>query len=241
MNKSGRQNENNERIREIIGDKIQIQPGVFAIRDDLENIIVVDTNTGITYEYVNNNLIECNTGDKSRKSNGYVYTELMLIIDGELKKINYGTHSLVAMISHTWEYDRIVNTGKTPVVNHLNNIPWDNREENLEWTTQRLNTLHAKVIYSLYESERKSDWLKLFTEHRYTAVRFNQNIDSEHITLLVGLSTKDIELYEEYIKINKKKSLKEYWGLKEKEDLIHQYKLKEFLEWLEAHNRPLYF
>lgn len=248
MNKQGRQNENNERIRKIVDSKIQIQPGVFAIRDNLNNLIVVDTNTGISYGYDNNELVENNTGDKSSKENGYVYTPLYLNINGEIKLVNYATHSLVAMISHTYEYDDILLTDKTPVVNHKNNCPWDNREENLEWTTQPLNILHGKVVNSLYKSESESGWLEIMTDHRYTAIRYNQNKDNPHITLLVGLSVKDIILYEDYVVNNlrwangtKIKSLKEYWKIKDKTDMISAYNLKGLLDWLEAHDRPLYY
>lgn len=236
MNNKGRQNENNEAVRRLVNNKQELSNTEYLIIDDLQNLILVDVELGTTYtvdsEY---NITECNTGDKSKKQNGYVYTELYLNINNEIKKVNYGTHSLIAMCAYTEQYDSLVNNNIVPVVNHKNNTPWDNSKDNLEWTSQTLNRLHGRLVYSLAEQD-KGYWLEIMTGYKWTEVKHNLS-DIDYITLVHSISCKDIERYEQYIlSTNRDKKIKkitDFWKIKLTDDssLIDGYKLKLFLSW----------
>ena len=144
MVKKGSQTRNNKAVREMISNKRVLGNGQYAITDALNNVIIVDTEDGEIYKYVNDDIIECNTVEASKKQNGYLYVDIAIIADNKITVINYAQHSLIAMIAHTSDYDNLVEEGKTPIVNHKNNYPWSNNSRNLEWTTQKWNVLHGK-------------------------------------------------------------------------------------------------
>lgn len=70
---------------------------------------------------------------KSKNSKGY--PKVMLFKRGKNRKY-YSIHRLVASTYIPNEY-------KKPQINHKNGIKTDNRVENLEWCTNRENTIHA--------------------------------------------------------------------------------------------------
>lgn len=224
MVKKGSQTRNNEAIREMVNNKRKLAEGQYVITDALNNVIIVDTEEGKIYKYVNDDIIECNTAETSKKQNGYLYVDIAIIADNKITVINYAQHSLIAMIAHTSDYDNLVEKGKTPIVNHKNNCPWSNNSKNLEWTTQKWNALHGKVIHSIYHS----DYSDIFTE-----VRHNKS-EVDFICLKTILSVKLIERYEEHIKAQGLfKSLKEFWGLKDNTDIIGNANIICFIDWLD--------
>lgn len=70
---------------------------------------------------------------KQSNSNGYMVVQLSNV-NGIKKSLR--VHRLVAEVF-------IKNPLKLPVVNHINGVKNDNRVENLEWCTDRHNTVHA--------------------------------------------------------------------------------------------------
>ena len=224
MVKKGSQTRNNKAVREMVSNKRVLADGQYVITDALNNIIIVDTVEGTVYKYVGDDIIECNTADTSKKQNGYLYVDIAIMADNKITVINYAQHSLIAMLAHTSDYDNLVEEGKTPIVNHKNNCPWNNNSRNLEWTTQKWNVLHGKVIHSIYHS----DYSDILTE-----VRHNRS-EVDFICLKAILSVKLIERYEEHIKAQGLyKSLKQFWGLKDNTDIIGNANIICFLDWLD--------
>lgn len=222
----GSQLRNNEAIREMVENKQELADGQYVITDALNNKIIVDTEEGHIYKYENDEIIECNTVETSKKQNGYLYVEIAILDKNNLPVIiNYAQHSLVAMIAHIDKYDSLVEDGKTPIVNHKNNCPWDNYSKNLEWTTQKWNSLHGKVVHGIYHSDYSTT---------YTEIKHNQNKEVDFVCLKNRLSVKLIERYEQHIKAQGCfKSLKEFWGLKEKTDIISNADIIGLIDWLD--------
>lgn len=230
----GSQLRNNEAIREMVGNKQEIAPGQYLVTDALNNMIIVDTEEGLIYKYENDEIIECNTVETSKKQNGYLYVDIAINVDNKITVINYAQHSLIAMIAHTDDYDNLVAQEITPIVNHMDNCPWNNTSANLEWTTQPLNVLHGKVVNSLYNNNK---YLELMMDTNFTTIKHN-NSKIDYITLLSPISVDDIKHYEHYIlthttKLNgqRYKSLKEKWDLNKKESVISAYDIYEFAKW----------
>ena len=224
MNAKGKQEKNNEAVRELVRNKQELADGQYVITDALNNMIIVDTEDGLVYRYENDEIIECNTVQTSKKQNGYLYVEIAINVDNKITVINYAQHSLIAMCAHTDDYDNLVFNGKTPIVNHKNNCPWDNYSKNLEWTTVKWNNLHGKVIHGIYHSDYSST---------YTEIKHNKS-EVDFVCLKVRLSVKLIERYEQYIKAQGCfKSLKEFWGLKEKTDVISNADIIGLIDWLD--------
>ena len=225
MVKVGSQARNNKEVRDIIKDSKKIDTNQYLLTDRLNNIIVVDIEEGNVYYYDDetDELTPANTAEQSKKQNGYLYVEIVIFNENNVPiVINYAQHSLIAMLAHTSDYDNLVEKGKTPIVNHKDNCPWSNNSKNLEWTTTKWNTLHGKVVHSLYHS----DYSDTFTE-----VRHNKS-EVDFICLKTILSVKLIESYEDEIKKLGFKSLKQFWGLKKNTDVISSDDIANFLSWL---------
>lgn len=224
MVKEGSQARNNAEVREIIRNSKEITAGQYLVTDRLNNMLVVDTEEGTIY-YYDEDLTEANTAEQSKKANGYLYVQLAILDENNTPVIiNYAQHSLIAMIAHTDDYDSLVEIGKTPIVNHKNNCPWDNTSVNLEWTTQKWNGLHGKVVHGIYHS----DYSTTFTE-----IRRNQS-EVNFICLKNRLSVKLIERYENYIVAHSCfKSLKDFWGLKDKTAVIRNEDIIGLIDWLD--------
>ena len=59
------------------------------------------------------------------------------------------------MVAEAW----IPNPNKFKVVNHLNEVKWDNRVMNLEWTTQKKNNYHSRERRKKgFDKARKNGW-----------------------------------------------------------------------------------
>jgi hypothetical protein len=236
MVKKGSQQRNNEAIREMIANKQEIADNQYVVTDALNRMIIIDTEDGLVYRFENDEIIECNTVETSKKQNGYLYVEIVINVDGELININYAQHSLIAMCAHTDDYDSLVEDGKTPICNHKDNCPWNNKSTNLEWTTQALNILHGKIVNSLNTNSR---YLELMLDKQYTTIKHN-NSNIDYITLLYPISVDDIKNYEYYVthnetKLNRQKykSLKDKWNLNKKDSVIHGYYIYEFVKWFD--------
>ena len=235
MVKKGSQLRNNKAIREMVANKQKIADNQYMITDALHNIICVDTEEGLVYRYVNDELLLCNTAETSKKRNGYLYVEIAINVDDKIININYAQHSLVAMCAYTSDYDELVETGVTPVVNHKDNCPWNNHSKNLEWTTQKWNVLHGRIVEAAahaHSSEHSLAWLG------YDLYRQQSNNKHNFDSLKVGISCKDIVEYERYVLANNKyaETLKDFWALNEKTDLLSLYNYDEFIKWWKDRN-----
>lgn len=73
------------------------------------------------------------------KHNGYVYGNIKYIVDEKNNKFNVKQRRLHIVIAETF----IENPNHYPIVGHRNNIKFDNRIENLYWTTYKENTQKA--------------------------------------------------------------------------------------------------
>ena len=88
------------------------------------------------YQVSNLGRVKRVNGKKEHILNGGLgtYIGVSLCIDGKVKQ--YGVHRLVAQAF-------IPNPENKPQVNHINGDKYDNRVENLEWTSASENSLHA--------------------------------------------------------------------------------------------------
>ena len=181
-------------VRDMVSEAQDLGSGIYVITDRNNNRIYVDTVKGLTGLIVIVNNMDGTTamhvrwyedGTTSSKSNGYVYTPLVVVdTKGKLSTTLYGTHSLVCMLADPDGYDAIDSNNKTPICNHKNNKSWDNRAENLEWTTQSGNTRHGKIVASLYNYFGES----------YIHIENNES-STDFMVLDQALSVKDIEKY----------------------------------------------
>ena len=192
----------------------------------------VDLDTGLMYRYKDGIKTLCNTVDTSKKENGYLYAPVTIHTkSGRLKEKEYSQHGIIAMLAHTSDFDELSAVNSKIVPNHKNNIPWDNRPDNLEWTTDKWNGLHGKVVSSLY---KHSFYVNDMTHRVWTGIVNNQS-DKDFHALIIPISVDDIQAYEEHIG----KTLKSYWGLKDNTSYISQSNLVEFISWLDKnrHNK----
>jgi hypothetical protein len=104
-------------------------------------------------------------------------------------RINLGinkTYSVHRMVAETF-LEKI--EGKD-FVNHKNNIPWDNRVENLEWCTHAENMKHSSVISAHYNgenvhtvklTEEQARQIKYFDNRSSTTIGKELNVDRSTI------------------------------------------------------------
>lgn len=221
--------ENNRcEVRDMVGKAINLGNGAYILTDRAGNKIYVDTVRGLTGQLVPVRNIAGETsinirwyedGSTSSKSNGYVYTPIVVNgTNGEKTTALYATHSLVCMLADTAGYDAIEAQGKTPICNHKDNKSWNNAASNLEWTTQGANVRHGKIVASLNHHFKNI----------YTHIENNLS-DTDFIVLNQPLSVKDIERYLEEIgnKYEFKCANNEYIN----EDVINA-----FVDWLIDNN-----
>ena len=228
----GSREENLAEIREIINSKVEIENNIYQITDKAGNKLEVDLNTGLIYRYKDNTRTLCNTVDTSKKENGYLYAPVTIQTkSGRLKEKEYSQHGIIAMLAHTSSFDELTAVNKKVVPNHKNNIPWDNRPENLEWTTDKWNGLHGKIVSSLHKN---SFYVNMRTHRVWTGIVNNQS-DKDFHALIIPISVDDIQAYENH----KDTTLKSYWGLKDETSYISQSDIVEFISWLDKnrHNK----
>lgn len=217
MNRSGRQQVNNEAVFEILKTAKRTEDDSFVFVDKENNTFIVDKD-GRMYTIQNNITYPCNNGYVSYKKNGYLYVEISVKIDENIVHINYAQHSIVCALYNGLPYDYNL------VVNHKNNCPWDNTPSNLEWTTQGLNILHGKIVNSIEKADSINSWLTTFSG--VNMIEYKQNLSSERfVTMTTPLSVKTIEAY-----LGGQKP-KDFWGLKDKKSLLSHAQTLKFVQW----------
>lgn len=220
-------------MREIVKTKVEVDENNYIITDRKGWKFNVNIKTGIIHRKIaDGDWVVCNNGMRSKKENGYVYVDINFDIDGEIVEKAYGQHTIVAMIAHEEQFDELFNGKNVVIANHMNNIPWDNSSNNLEWTTNKWNSLHGIVIHSINKNKNS------LHSDMNTEKKFNKNEESVHIALTGYLSVKEIEQYEKFIIANntKEKSLRKYWeiaGNNNEQKIIKAKDLVDFLDWLE--------
>ena len=232
MVKEGSREENLLEVRDIINSRVEVGNNIYQVTDKAGNKLEADLNTGLIYRYKDNTRTLCNTVDTSKKENGYLYVSITIQTkSGRLKEKEYSQHGIIAMLAHTSDFDNLIADNNKVVPNHKNNIPWDNRPDNLEWTTDKWNCLHGKVVSSLFKNKF---YVNNMTHRVWTGIAHNQSDKDFHV-LIIPLSVDDIQIYEDYVG----KALKNYWNLKDKYSTINEYKLVEFINWLDKnrHNK----
>ena len=142
MVKEGSREENLLEVRDIVNSKVEIATNIYQLTDKAGNKLDIDLNTGLIYRYKDGVKTLCNTVDTSEKENGYLYCHVTIRLkSGKLKQKEYSQHGIIAMLAHTSDFDNLIAANSKVVPNHKNNIPWDNRPDNLEWTTDKWNGL----------------------------------------------------------------------------------------------------
>lgn len=217
--------ENNRfEVRKLCSKALRYADGICVVTDRAGHKIFVDTKkglTGIIREFNFNNKMQTTIhwyedGSTSCKDNGYVYTPIVINgLKGYQQTLRYATHSLVAMLAHTSDYDALSDKDITPIANHKNNKSWDNRAENLEWTSPKGNARHGKIVASL------NRWFNGI----YTHTDYNEG-DTEFIVLNEALSVKDIERYCEEIENTTEFKC-------DNNEYINEEVIKCFIDWLE--------
>lgn len=225
MNKQGRQSRNNEAVWGLVSNKVDLGEGFYGLVDNygvglMARQVLVDTVDGRTYIGLGNETTECNTGDKSRKSNGYVYTPIYILENEVVKKIDYGTHSLVGMVAHGDQYEAMIREGLTPVANHKDNCHWNNKADNLEWVTQSLNNLHGKMVHSIAKVDPSRIEIK------------KNKSNKGFITLREPISAYDIINY--VYEVSGSQNWREHFGLEDNDSLIDKIETLIFLDWLDS-------
>lgn len=217
MNKVGRQEQNNEAVFSLLSKATKLDDGGYVFTDLSNKIFLVDK-LGDMYIISDNIVTPCNSGIVSSKSNGYIYVDITIEINGKIQSITYAQHSIVCALFNG------VPDETNMVANHKDNCPWNNRPGNLEWTTQALNTLHGKVISALW---RNRFYVNNMTHRVWTEVRHNQSVN-DYECLLLPISVDDLTAYQQHIG----KGLQSYWGLRNKE-YISDRDLVAFITWLD--------
>ena len=187
---------NRDAVRRIIENAVELKEGIYLFIDRAGNAVVADTNDGKAYRAEYNvsdksvKIISAFTdGENSKKNNGYLYVQIAIIDNlGQLKTIQYGTHSIMAMLTHKKEYDDLDKEGLTPICNHKDNIKWNNKADNLEWVTQGMNVEHGKIVNGIHR----------VYNGKYTKVIGNQS-DELFIGLKQPLSTELIDEYKRFV------------------------------------------
>lgn len=222
-------------VREIIETAVEIKDKLYSIVDRAQQVLEVDLNTGLIYRYKNGIRVLCNTVDTSEKENGYLYCKIHIQDDKDnIIEKQYAQHSIVAMLAHTEEYDRLFALyGKQLVANHKDNCPWNNHPDNLEWTITGLNTLHGKIVAGLYKHH---SYINSMTHRAWTTIKHNQS-DVDFVTLLIPISVDDVAAYEKYIESTTRyKTLRGFWHLGS-DNLPTEYELLAFIRFLD-NKRP---
>ena len=223
-------------MREIVKTKVKVDENNYIITDRKGWKFNVNIKTGIIHRKIaDGDWVVCNNGMKSKKENGYVYVDINFEIDSKIVEKVYGQHSIVAMIAHEEQFDKLFNGKNMVIANHKDNCHWNNTSDNLEWTTNKWNNIHGKVIHSINVNKSIQSYL-------CTEKKFNKNDEHAHIGLANGqsLSVKEIQDYEEFIQASNPKvkslSLRKYWeiaGNDNKQKIIKAKYLVDFLVWLE--------
>ena len=89
------------------------------------------------------------SGKYSFRGQDYQFMVIYINRDRE-RRLTQGQHTMMALGYDLPGFSRILTSGIDPsdiVVNHKNNCGYDNHPSNLEWVSQRDNTLHGRYVY----------------------------------------------------------------------------------------------
>lgn len=228
MNKRGKKELNNEAVFDLLSHAEETSDGSYIFTDLAGKIFVVN-NDGSMYTIQDDVVSHCNNGIYSQKENGYLYVQLTIKIDGQLQTIEYAQHSIVCALFKS------LSGLLDSECNHMDNCPFNNTPDNLEWTTHALNVLHGRLIRcakDAHNSEHSLAWLG------YDLYKKQSNNKYDFDCLKVKISCQDIKAYEKYVLANNigVKSLKQYWGLTDKTSLLSLYEYDQFIKWLIKRN-----
>ena len=228
MNRKGKKQLNNEAVFNLLSHAEQTPDGSYIFNDLSGQIFLVDKD-GDMFTVDNNKVIYCNKGVFSQKRNGYLYVKLFVCIDGQLKKIEYAQHSIVCALFNS------LSGLLDKECNHMDNCPFNNHPDNLEWTNHAMNVLHGRIVRcakDAHHSDSKLAWAG------YDLYKQTSNAKHNFDSLKVAISCQDIKAYEKYVLANNKrvKSLKQYWGLTDKNSLMSLYNYDEFIKWWSKRN-----
>lgn len=195
MNKKNNQLDNLLKVQNILITKFLYQyNGIRYYNDDPENktqLIIDFTNGKVGRYLISHNIMSWyNNGYVSRKRNGYKYA---VVYDEDIKVV-IGIHTIICMLKDEITLERYLDEGIVPVANHMNNVPWDNHPDNLEWTMQKYNNNHGKMVRAM-------------SRHSWSGVKdltyiVRNNSDTEFVALKEGIS----EVYiNEFLNQNKLK------------------------------------
>lgn len=125
------------------------------IRDDIDNTLIVNTLEGIVWRGKKNKegkIIKYRAfvnGSQNYKCDGYTVAVYNYIEDGKVKPYRIRQHILIELLANLDDYIKLYDSENLPVVNHIDNCPWNNKAENLEWTTVQWNNRHGRLVHSL--------------------------------------------------------------------------------------------
>lgn len=222
MNRRGKQYINNEAVYNILSHAEKLDDGSYIFTDLSNKIFLVDK-LGDMYTISDDIVTPCNSGMVSSKSNGYIYVDLTVSIDGQLETIEYAQHSIVCAL-----FNGLFGLFNN-VVNHKDNCPFNNNPSNLEWTTQYYNKLHGRIVRcaaDVHNSESKLAWAG------YDLYKQTSNAKHTFDSLKVAIACSDIQSFE--ISINK--SLNKYWAIDGDTDLLGLFYYDEFIKWWAKRN-----
>ncbi len=97
----------------------------------------------------------------------------------------FGVHQLVAM---AWIGER----PKDAVVNHINGVKTDNRPENLEWTTNRENVLHAYRT-GLLSNRGETNGKAVLTDELVAKIRSYPELPADKVARLLGCKKHSVQ------------------------------------------------
>lgn len=138
-------------VKGMVDDGERTPDGKLIITDRENNRMLIDTVKGKISRLDENGKAKEYGTNNSKKENGYLYITIYVYVGyGETEAIRFGIHSIIGMAAYPNQFEDILALGKTPIANHINNVPWDNRAENLEWTTTGWNNTHGKIVSSLF-------------------------------------------------------------------------------------------
>lgn len=178
MNKIGRQEVNKILTYDVFKTSLCKWHGYAIYRDSYPNkeLLVVDTAVGRVGRMRADGSIFWYNAKDSKKKNGYLYIPVYT----DIKKIVVGVHTIVAVARNSNILRDQIEQGKNLVVNHMNNVPWDNSPENTEWVTVRANNLHGKMVHAI---------------HRFTTgmtIPVYNDSKTEFISLINGISASEV-------------------------------------------------
>lgn len=90
------------------------------------------------------------SGESSKRQTKYSYVTLFISKAGFTKRLVVPAHQILALLDNRVQFRRVFDEcGFKTVVNHLDNVDYNNKANNLEWVSTRDNNLHADYVKKL--------------------------------------------------------------------------------------------